>query len=202
MRITGGVLRSREVRVPKGDRVRPTQDRVREALFSALAPRLGGARFLDLFAGSGAVGLEAWSRGAGYVLWVEKDPRAFDVLGSNLTALCGGTSGGSDEQGWRAVRSDAFRHLQGSPPAQPYDMVFADPPYDRSGQLRWGSRLLAALMADGWLSADGVFILEQAANEPDAVREGWVSQPPRVYGGTRLTLYRRGATGQENGGAT
>lgn len=191
MRITGGVLRSREVRVPKGERVRPTQDRVREALFSALAPRLSGGRFLDLFAGSGAVGLEAWSRGAAFVGWVEKDPRTYEVLGGNLTTLCGAVSGGTDEQGWHAWRSDVFRFLQGSPPVQPYDMVFADPPYDRSGREEWGVRLLEALASAPWLAKDGLFIVEQSSDETAAVHPGWSSRPPRVYGGSRLTLYER-----------
>jgi len=194
MRITGGVLRSREVKVPRGDRVRPTQDRVREALFSALAPHLSGARFLDLFAGSGAVGLEAWSRGAAYVRWVEKDPRTYEVLRGNVAGLCGDETGGSEEQGWRPCRTDVFRFLQGSPPTVPYDMVFADPPYDRSGRDAWGNRLLGALASGPWLSPDGVFVFEQASDEAVAVHARWASRPPRLYGGSRLTVFewRRG----------
>ena len=199
MRITGGVLRSREVRVPKGERVRPTQDRVREALFSALAPRLSGARFLDLFAGSGAVGLEAWSRGAGYVGWVEKDPRTYEVLCGNISGLCGAETGGSDELGWRPCRTDVFRFLQGSPPVMPYDMVFADPPYDRSGREAWGNRLLGALASGHWLALDGVFVLEQASDEPVAIDANWASRPPRLYGGSRLTVFERRQAPAEGG---
>ena len=179
------------MRVPKGDRVRPTQDRVREALVSALAPRLSGARFLDLFAGSGAVGLEAWSRGAGYVGWVEKDPRHYEVLRGNIAGLCGAETGGNEELGWRPSRMDVFRFLQGSPPARPYDMVFADPPYDRSGREAWGSRLLGALGAANWLAPDGVFVLEQASDEAAAVDSRWIGRPPRLYGGSRLTVFER-----------
>jgi 16S rRNA (guanine966-N2)-methyltransferase len=191
MRITGGVLRSREVRVPKGERVRPTQDRVREALFSSLAPRLSGARFLDLFAGSGAVGLEAWSRGAGYVCWVEQDPRTHEVLCGNIAGLCGSELGGTEELGWRPVRSDVFRFLRGSPPVPAYDMVFADPPYAKSRDEGWGARLLAALAEPGWLSPGGVFILEQESGELPAVHPWWSNRPPRTYGGSRLTVYER-----------
>lgn len=178
--------------MPKGDRVRPTQDRVREALFSALAPRLSGARFLDLFAGSGAVGLEAWSRGAGYVGWVEKDPRTYEVLCGNVAGLCGTESGGTDELGWRACRADVFRFLQGSPPPLPYDMVFADPPYDRTGQEAWGNRLLGALASANWLAPDGLFVLEQASDEAVAMEVRWTSRPPRLYGGSRLTIFELG----------
>ncbi len=184
-------MRSREVRVPKGERVRPTQDRVREALFSALAPRLSGARFLDLFGGSGAVGLEAWSRGAAYVSWVEQDPRTYEVLRGNVAGLCGSESGGTEELGWRPVRSDVFRLLRGSPPTLPYDMVFADPPYAKSRDEGWGGRLLAALAEPGWVSREGVFILEQESGELPAVHPAWAGRPPRTYGGSRLTVYER-----------
>jgi 16S rRNA (guanine(966)-N(2))-methyltransferase RsmD len=184
-------LRSREVRVPKGERVRPTQDRVREALFSSLAPRLSGARFLDLFAGSGAVGLEAWSRGAAYVGWVEQDPRTYEVLRSNIAGLCGSEAGGTEDQGWRMVRSDVFRFLRGSPPVQPYDMVFADPPYAKSRDEGWGARLLTALVEPGWVSREGVFVLEQESGELPVVHPGWANRPPRTYGGSRLTIYER-----------
>lgn len=191
MRITGGVLRSREVRVPKGERVRPTQDRVREALFSSLAPRLSGTRFLDLFAGSGAVGLEAWSRGAAHVTWVEQDPRTYEVLRGNVAGLCGSESSGTEELGWRVVRSDVFRFFRGSPPLLPYDMVFADPPYAQSRDEGWGERLLAALAETGWVSQDGVFVFEQESGDPPAAHPGWAARSPRTYGGSRLTVYER-----------
>ena len=110
MRVTGGELRGREVAVPAGRAVRPTQDRVRQALFSALATRIAGSQFLDLFAGSGAVGLEAWSRGAAGVVWVEQNPRVLRVLQANIGALCApaGVACGTA----RAVRSDVLGFLE------------------------------------------------------------------------------------------
>ena len=87
MRVSGGALGGRRIEVPGGDRVRPTQDMVRQALFSSLAALVPECRFLDLFAGSGAVGLEAWSRGAAHVTWVERDPRTLAVLRGNVASL-------------------------------------------------------------------------------------------------------------------
>ena len=136
MRVTGGIVGGRTVKVPRGDKVRPTQDRVRQALFSSLAARIPGSRFLDLFAGSGAVGLEAWSRGAALVCWVESDAKVFEVLQGNVVALCGSASGHAEEQEWRVIRSDVFRFLNGLQGAAGYDIVFADPPYDRVDEAR------------------------------------------------------------------
>lgn len=191
MRVTGGVLRGRLLTVPRGDKVRPTQDRIREALFSSLAPRLSGARFLDLFAGAGSVGFEAWSRGAAYVCWVESDQRVYDTLAKNVESLCGSASGGSPEAGWRTVRSDVFRFIEHSRGAPPYDMVFADPPYDRGGDHRWADRLLGGVTEGDLLAPEGLLILEQAADEAEAAHPGWTRTGGRTYGGTRLNLYAR-----------
>jgi 16S rRNA (guanine(966)-N(2))-methyltransferase RsmD len=127
MRIIGGTLRSRRLEAPAGLSTRPTSDRLRETLFNVLAPRIDGARFLDLFAGSGAVGLEAHSRGAARVDFVERSPAALAVLRKNLASLGFGygiSSGvsvhaGSVEPVLRRFRTDA-----------PFDLVFLDPPYD------------------------------------------------------------------------
>lgn len=191
MRVTGGTLRGRTIRVPKGGGVRPTQDMVRQALFSSLAARIPGCRFLDVFAGSGAVGLDAWSRGAGYVCWVESDARTFKVLEENLKALCGGVSGGTAEQGWRAIRSDGVRYLAGVWRDKPYDVIFADPPYDRTGAKGWGIELLAAIDGEGRLAEGGLFILEQASDERVARHPAWEMVLDKEYGGTRLAGYRK-----------
>ncbi|MEI6564356.1 MAG: 16S rRNA (guanine(966)-N(2))-methyltransferase RsmD [bacterium] len=193
MRVTGGILRGRLVKVPKGDAVRPTQDMVRQALFSSLAVRIPGASFLDLFAGSGAVGLEAWSRGAARIDWVESDSRVFLVLQDNLKTLCGGpaAAGKTADQEWRAVRSDVFTFLKKLPGVPAYDIVFADPPYDRLGVDQWAVRLLNALAMGGLLADDGFFVMEQSREEPEARHFAWDVTTVKVYGGTRLTLYRK-----------
>jgi 16S rRNA (guanine(966)-N(2))-methyltransferase RsmD len=126
MRVTGGTLGGRLLKVPKGDAVRPTQDMVRQALFSSFATLVPGSRFLDLFAGSGAVGLEAWSRGAAYVCWVESDPRAFRVLKENVETLCGPGGDELSVNGWKTERCDVFRFLEGAQKrGTPYNMIFA-----------------------------------------------------------------------------
>lgn len=191
MRVTGGEFRGRILKVPKGDAVRPTQDMVRQALFSSLATRIAGCRFLDLFAGSGAVGLEAWSRGAGRVCWVESDSRSFRVLQGNIQSLCGSEAGKDGDRDWRTVRSDVFRFLHGVRGLDPYDIVFADPPYDRTGVERWAPRLLDELAVVGVLAEGGVFVMEQAREETEAAHPAWEAAASKSYGGTRLTIYRR-----------
>ena len=104
MRITSGIFGGRTIKVPPG--IRPTQDKVRQALFSSLGERIGGARVLDLFAGSGALGLEAWSRGAESVCFVESDARVFPILKENIKTLCG------EQPALSAIRSDAIRFLE------------------------------------------------------------------------------------------
>lgn len=184
----------RLVKVPKGDTVRPTQDKVRQALFSSLAARFPGTRFLDLFAGSGAVGLEAWSRGAARVDWVEADARVATVLRENIVTLCGSEPGGTDGQEWRLTRNDVFRFLKGLPEGSVYDIVFADPPYDRAGVAGWAARLLDEPVTARILAEDGLFVMEQAVEEAEIRRPAWDIAASKVYGGTRLTVYRRKTT--------
>ena len=163
---------------------------VRQALFSSLADRIPGCRFIDLFAGSGAVGLEAWSRGAGSVCWVETEARAFAVLKDNVTTLCGSEPGRTDGQEWQALRSDVFRFLGGLRNPVPYDIVFADPPYDRKGTERWALRLLEGLGSTGLVAGNGFFVMEQAREENELEHPAWDVVTARVYGGTRLTIYK------------
>ncbi len=184
-------MRGRLIKTPKGDDVRPTQDMVRQAVFSSLAERIPGASFLDLFAGTGAVGLEAWSRGAARIDWVEGGAKAFPVLQSNLETLCGGASGNTGDQEWRATRSDVFRFIEGLRGAQRYDLIFADPPYDRPGTANWAGRLLNILAAGGILADDGVFVMEQSREETEARHFAWDIMTSKMYGGTRVTLYRK-----------
>lgn len=124
MRVTGGQARGIQLKLPRGDGVRPATDAMRQAVFSSLAARLADARFLDLFAGSGAYGLEAFSRGAAGGVFVEKDIRTADYIRQNIAAV--GKSLRRDTGSLQVITADATAVLPGNPP----DLVFIDPPYE------------------------------------------------------------------------
>ncbi len=155
LRIIGGRWRSRRLRFASLEGLRPTPDRVRETLFNWLAPFITGARCLDLFAGSGALGIEALSRGAAEVVFVERHPQAVRQLRVNLNLL--------QAEGARVEQADALLWLRRPP--QPFDIVFLDPPF--------GERLLVpvatALELGGWLTPDARIYLEtlKALSKPD-----------------------------------
>jgi 16S rRNA (guanine966-N2)-methyltransferase len=157
-RIVAGTAGGRRLKVPpKG--TRPTSERVREALFNALgtAGELDGAHVLDLYAGSGALGLEALSRGAADALFVESDRRAVDVLRGNVAALgLGGT-----------VRAGPVEAVVAAPAPRSYDLVLADPPYAVDSAAL--GKVLASLAAAGWLGESALVVIERAARdgEPD-----------------------------------
>ena len=175
-RIVGGVAGGRHLIVPpKG--TRPTTDRVRESVFNVLAARMDfdGLRVLDLYAGSGALGLEALSRGAASVLFIENDRRAADVITRNIAtvALPGAT----------VRRGTVASVLFGS--ATPMDLVFADPPYDVPGSTL--EEMLASLHSNGWLAPGAVVVVERAASSPSLTwPEDWTVWPERRYGDTRI----------------
>jgi 16S rRNA (guanine966-N2)-methyltransferase len=152
LRIIGGAWRGRKFRFPEGEAIRPTPDRVRETLFNWLMGRVDGARALDLFAGSGALGLEALSRGAAHVTFVERDLAAARGLESLLAML--------GEQRAVVEQADALRFLAGAP--RPFDLVFLDPPFDSDLAVR----AAAALAAGGWLAAGALVYLELPARWP------------------------------------
>jgi 16S rRNA (guanine(966)-N(2))-methyltransferase RsmD len=152
-RIVGGELGGRRLLVPPGRGTRPTSERAREGLFNTLAAELDlrGAAFADLYAGSGAVGLEAASRGAGRVLLVESDPRAAGVVRRNADSLAAA--------GTRVLSSSAERVAATAPPDGPYDVVFADPPYrEPDAQI---DALLESLATNGWLADHAVLVVER-----------------------------------------
>ena len=186
MRITGGEARGRVLRVPRLPGVRPTSDRVREAIFNVLVGVVPGAQVLDLFAGSGALGLEALSRGAAFVTFVERDRRAAAVLAENVHAL-----GYGDRA--RIVREDVFRAVQNTIGRTGADLVFADPPYDQGQAERVLAAVAPLLGAGAWL------VLEHSVRElpPDRVpgvdRVALVDR--RRYGDTVISYYR--CTGEE-----
>jgi len=188
MRITGGIHCGRRLRVPAGDEVRPTQDRVREALFSMLAAALPGARFLDLFAGSGAVGLDAASRGAAEVTWVESDRKVWQMLKENVATLA--VAGGTP------VCAEALAWLRGAGRGRGFDLIFADPPYAWT-QARGFGEIMAALREGGVLRPAGLFIAERAARREVEECPGWSLLRDRLYGKTQLLVYRLESGGEE-----
>lgn len=187
MRIIAGIARGRRLVVPAGDAVRPTGDRVREALFASLMPHLPGASVLDAFAGSGALGLEARSRGAAEVTFIERDRRSLVALEKNVASV------GLD--GMRIVRGDVLALVRrGAVAGEPFDLVLLDPPYALEGES------LAALLADlvRTLAPDALVVVERASASPvphwpDALRP----DEPRRYGST--VLHRARVTGGSGG---
>ncbi|WP_297596137.1 16S rRNA (guanine(966)-N(2))-methyltransferase RsmD [Mycobacterium sp.] len=181
-RIIGGVAGGRRIAVPPRG-TRPTTDRVRESLFNILTARreLSGLAVLDLYAGSGALGLEALSRGAATALFVESDPRAASVIARNIDTL--GLSGAT-------LRRGAVAAVLAAGTASAVDLVLADPPYDVGAAEV--EAVLAALTAHGWVREGGVAVLERAAGgAPLRWPAGWSMWPQRVYGDTRLELAER-----------
>ncbi len=157
---------------------RPTSDRVREAVFNALAARLdlGGLAVLDLYAGSGALGLEAVSRGAASAIFVEADPRAAAVIGKNIAAL--GVSGAT-------VRRGSAESVLAAGTDRPVDLVLADPPYDVDAPAV--DALVGALADRGWVGPGSVVMIERrAGSDPVTWPQGWTPLSTRRYGDTRV----------------
>ncbi len=154
--------------------MRPTMERAREAVFSSLAARVPGARVLDLFAGSGGLGLEAWSRGAASVTAVEQVSKYWKILEANFQALTGDPDLGS----WQAVQADVYGFLKRG--AGPFDLIFADPPYDEADL----PKLLEA--AGGALAPDGLLVFEMRSHGAVKVPEPWKLLKEKQYGGTRM----------------
>lgn len=173
-RIVAGTAGGRRLIAPAGSGTRPTSDRVREALFSTLGD-LTGLRVLDGYAGSGAVGLEALSRGAAHALLVEHDRAALTALRANVTAL--GLAA-------RVHAGDVARLVDGEPD-QPYDVVFLDPPYADPVD-----PVVAALRDHGWLAAEATLVVERSSRGTEPTwPTGW-SARRRIYGETALWYVR------------
>jgi 16S rRNA (guanine966-N2)-methyltransferase len=182
VRIIGGAWRSRRIRFePATDEVRPTPDRIRETLFNWLQGTIAGSRCLDLFAGSGALGLEALSRGAAEVTLVERDRRVVASLEAALREL--------HAEGARLVQADAFEFLNG--PASPYDVVFLDPPFAKG----WLGDLCKLLEDGGWLAPHAWIYLECAARDGvPALPPGWAEWRHARAGEVSAFLARRAGT--------
>jgi 16S rRNA (guanine(966)-N(2))-methyltransferase RsmD len=185
-RIIAGTHGGRRIATPEGADTRPTADRVREALFGSLGP-VDGLRVLDLYAGSGAVGLEALSRGADHALLVESDPKAAKVARENVALL------GVGRQAVLAV-GRVEQTLVYGPDGDPYDLVYADPPYALPEEEL--AAVLATLAGKGWLAPDATVVVERSRRSPEP---GWPGGVPgitpercRRYGDTVL-WYGRGS---------
>ena len=182
MRISGGKASRREL--PRaGKDTRPTTGRVRGALFSSLGAYVEGVRVLDLFAGTGANGLEAWSRGAAYVAWIERDKASARAIGEAAKAF------GARPEETRVVAADVFAVLSAKCPAS-HDLVLADPPYEEARAGDWLARLAALLKANGWLAPGGVFAYETTGKVFPPAPEGYETLRARRYGRTTLLIFR------------
>ena len=181
MRIVAGRLKGRTLAGPKSNAIRPTSDRLREAIFNVLVHAYGdpidGVRLLDLFAGTGAMGLEAISRGAAFALLVDDGAEARSLIRANVEALgVGGVT--------RVFRRDATK-LGAAKPIEPFGLVFCDPPYGKG----LASAALVAARDGGWLAPDALIVVEEemgAFQPPD----GFGELERRDYGDTQVTLLR------------
>ena len=172
--------------IPKTGDIRPTQDRVREALFSMLAPEMPGADFLDLFAGSGSVGIEALSRGAASATFVESDRRHIAVIARNVEATAVRDGRGAVA---KPVAADAYAWIA-SYSGPGFSIAFADPPY-ALGEEKGYVRFLETLALRNVVRQGGLFVAEMtAAQRPDEA-SGWELLRDRSYGKTRVCVWRR-----------
>jgi len=175
-------LRSRPITGPKGPGLRPTADRLRESLFNILAHGYGdpvqGARVLDLFAGTGALGIEALSRGAAFALFVDDGVEARALLRQNSETLgLGGTS--------RIFRRDAIK-LGPAHPIEPFSLVFLDPPYGKG----LAEKALASAREGGWLKPDALIVVEEATDAAFKAPAGFEELERRAYDDTKLVFLR------------
>jgi 16S rRNA (guanine966-N2)-methyltransferase len=191
MRVIAGTSGGLRLFVPKTD-IRPTMDRVKAAIFSSLGEHVVGARVLDLFAGTGALGIEALSRGAESVMFVERDRQAIAAIERNLAQA--GLSG-------RIRKQDVFDFLSHASTAEPHDLIFADPPYDI---LTAGESFTRLLLRNDRLPArltsDGIFVLEKRPGERLPSTDFWEVLRRKTYGATETIFLQRKAasTGMES----
>lgn len=196
MRIIAGRFRSRRLTAPPGEATRPTSDRLRETLFNVLAPRIEGAAFLDLYAGSGAVGIEALSRGAASIVFVESAPTALKALRANLASL-------EIREGFRIqagpVGTFLRRSFTGAPPA--YDLIFLDPPYDAADEYAATLGLLGGT-ATGRLAPGALIIAEHRRKQQLETAYGHLARIRLLeQGDASLSFYAaqaHSASGQRN----
>lgn len=182
MRVVGGEFRGRALATPRSDAIRPTSDRTREAVFNVIAhrypDRLDGGRVLDLFAGTGALGIEATSRGAAFTLFVDNGAEARALLRNNVEALgLGGVT--------KVYRRDATK-LGPAYPVEPFSLAFLDPPYGKG----LAEQALASLRAGGWLKPDALVVVEEAKAANVVAPEGFREVERRAYDDTEFVFMR------------
>jgi 16S rRNA (guanine966-N2)-methyltransferase len=182
MRVVGGSLRGRALAAPKSQTIRPTADRLREALFNILIHAydnpLAGARVLDLFAGTGALGIEALSRGAAFTLFVDDGAEARALMRENVATLgLGGTS--------RIFRRDATK-LGPAHPVEPFALAFLDPPYGKG----LAEQALISARTGGWLVPDALIVVEEATKAKFTAPEGFAELERRGYDDTEFVMLR------------
>jgi 16S rRNA (guanine966-N2)-methyltransferase len=182
MRVVGGNFRGRTIAAPKTQSIRPTADRLRESLFNVLAHAYGdpvsGARVLDLFAGTGALGIEALSRGAAFTLFVDDGAEARALLRENVASLgLGGTS--------KVFRRDATK-LGPAYPVEPFSLAFLDPPYGR----KLAESALVSARDGAWLGPDALVVVEEAVKSGFAAPEGFTELERRHYDDTEFVVLR------------
>ena len=192
MRIIAGSARSLKLHSPPGRRTRPTPDRIRETLFNIIAPLVPGANVLDLFAGSGALGIEALSRGAAYAVFVENDAAACRTISDNLR-----TTGFAEQA--QLLRRDAFAALTHLASAEMmsgrvFDLIFIDPPY----HLHHEAKLLTHLADQPYISPDSLIILETATtpNPTTPLPAGWMCEREKTYGSNKHLFIRKTSNGE------
>ena len=189
LRIIGGQWRGRKLSFPDIDGLRPTGDRIRETLFNWLAPTMAGSRCLDLFAGSGALGLEALSRGAAASVLVERDTQAAAQLRANLALL-------QANQG-QLVQVDVLTWLARGNSGAPFDIIFIDPPF----QLNLWQAVIDALEAGGWLADDAAIYIESGRATPFTVPQHWHLHRDKQAGQVSYRLFYRTVGGAHNAGS-
>jgi 16S rRNA (guanine966-N2)-methyltransferase len=181
MRVIAGGLKGRRLKAPTWDGLRPTSDRLRETLFNILGGEVVGARVLDGYAGTGAIGIEALSRGAAWVVFVERDRRAADLVEENLRH-CGVS------EGYAIIRADLDRATGPFGP-QPFDLILLDPPYAVTDMER------AIAHAGEWLSREGLLVYEHARRTTSPTRAGALARVRTVMSGdSALSFYRSAVT--------
>ncbi|MGB0629271.1 MAG: 16S rRNA (guanine(966)-N(2))-methyltransferase RsmD [Alphaproteobacteria bacterium] len=185
MRIVAGRHRGRNIIAPDGNEIRPTSDRVRESVFNILEHRdwgtggvsvLSGARVLDAFCGTGACGLEALSRGAAHVSFLDNTNSALDLCRRNIAAL-------KEQERTEILRSDCLKPVR---PALPFDLVFMDPPYNKN----LAARALQALANAGWMAAKAICVVESGLSEEIPALNDFALLEDRQYGSTRIRIFQ------------